>query len=384
MPCNRKLRLSAAPFLSCIALLGFIGCGKSIPAGTMVLSGTVEMDSVDVGSLTGGRLAAVEADEGDRVKPGKVLVRFEDVRAKAELAEAEAAVRELSSALDKLRRGSRQEEIARARAEAARAEARLDMLRAGSRPQELDSAKAEYLAAQSERQDAANELKRTEKLFREKTVSEELVDRARARHETALQKEAGVKSKWELLQAGSRTEELKMAENDVAVAKANLALAEQGSRKEDIAVAEAAVEGAQARLRKAQEEMREAIVTSPIDGVVQTLDLYPGDLVAAGHPVARLLRLGSARVFVYVPEDRVGQIMAGQQVAVRTDSFPNKTLVGRVRRIADEAEFTPRNVQTPEERAGLVFAVRVDIEDPEGLMRAGMSADVLVPPKPKE
>jgi len=342
------------------------------------------MDSVDVGSLTGGRLAAVEADEGDRVKPGKVLVRFEDVRAKAELAEAEAAVRELSSALDKLRRGSRQEEIARARAEAARAEARLDMLRAGSRPQELDSAKAEYLAAQSERQDAANELKRTEKLFREKAVSEELVDRARARHETALQKEAGVKSKWELLQAGSRTEELKMAENDVAVAKANLALAEQGSRKEDIAVAEAAVEGAQARLRKAQEEMREAIVTSPIDGVVQTLDLYPGDLVAAGHPVARLLRLGSARVFVYVPEDRVGQIMAGQQVAVRTDSFPNKTLVGRVRRIADEAEFTPRNVQTPEERAGLVFAVRVDIEDPEGLMRAGMSADVLVPPKPKE
>ena len=384
MPCNRKLRLSAAPFLSCIALLGFIGCGKSIPAGTMVLSGTVEMDSVDVGSLTGGRLAAVEADEGDRVKPGKVLVRFEDVRAKAELAEAEAAVRELSSTLDKLRRGSRQEEIARARAEAARAEARLDMLRAGSRPQELDSAKAEYLAAQSERQDAANELKRTEKLFREKTVSEELVDRARARHETALQKEAALKSKWDLLQAGSRTEELKMAESDVAVAKANLALAEQGSRKEDIAVAEAAVEGAQARLRKAQEEMREAIVTSPIDGVVQTLDLYPGDLVAAGHPVARLLRLGSARVFVYVPEDRVGQIMAGQQVAVRTDSFPNKTLVGRVRRIADEAEFTPRNVQTPEERAGLVFAVRVDIEDPEGLMRAGMSADVLVPPKPKE
>ena len=359
------------------------GCGQPKSSSPLILSGTVEMDSVDVGSLNGGRLAAVEADEGDRVKPGKVLVRFEDERAKAELAEAEAAVRELSSTLEKLRTGSRQEEIARSRAEAARAQAHLDMLRAGSRPQELESAKAEYLAAQSERQDTESDLKRTEKLFQDKTVSEELVDRARSHRETALQKEASLKAKWDLFQAGSRTEELKIAESDVAVAKANLSLAEQGPRKEDIAVAEAAVEGAKARLRTAQEQIRETVVTSPIDGLVQTLDLHPGDLIAAGHPVARLLRMGSARVIVYVPQDLVGRIKVGQQVSVRTDSYPSKPLSGRVRRIGEEAEFTPRNVQTPEERAGLVFAVRVDIEDPEGLLRAGMSADVLftLPPK---
>jgi multidrug resistance efflux pump len=349
----------------------------------MLLSGTVEMDTVDVGSLSGGRLQAVEADEGDRVKAGQVLVRFEDERAKAELAEAEAAVKELSATLEKLQRGSRDEEIARARAEAARAQARLDMLRAGSRPQEVESAKAEYLAAKSDREDAERDLKRSEKLFQDKTVSEEAVDRARARHESTAQKEAALKAKWELLQAGSRAEEVKMAEQELAAAKANLALAEQGPRKEDIAVAQAAVEGAKARLRKAQEQMRESVVSSPIDGIVQSLDLHPGDLVSAGHPVGRLLRLGTARVIVYVPEDRVGLVRLGEKVKVRTDSFPNRILVGRVRRISEEAEFTPRNVQTPEERAGLVFAIRVDIEDPEGLVRAGMSADVIFEPQAK-
>jgi multidrug resistance efflux pump len=281
--------------------------------------------------------------------------------------------------LDKLRRGSRQEEIDRAKAEADRAKARLDMLRAGARQQELESAKAEYLAAKSSREDAENELKRNEKLFKEGAISVETIDRARYRRENAAQREASLKARWELLQAGTRAEELKMAENEWTAAKANLMLAEQGPRKEDIAVAEAAVEGAKARLRKAQEHMRETVVNSPIDGIVQSLDLHPGDLVAAGHAAARLLRSGTARVIVYVPEDRMGHVRIGQTAEVHTDSFPNKPLVGRVRRISEEAEFTPRNVQTPEERAGLVFAVRVDIEDPEGLLRAGMSADVVFP-----
>ena len=360
----------------CLVLLAVPSCGRVNAPKPMLLSGTVEMDTVDVGSLTGGRIAAVKAEEGNRVKAGHLLVQFEDERAKAELAEAEAAVRELSATLDKLRRGSRAEEIARAKAEASRAQARLAMLRGGTRPQEVESAKAEYLAAKSAREDADKEFKRSARLFDQKTVSEEVVDRARSRQESAVQREAALKSKWDLLQAGYRTEEVQMAQDDLAVATANLDLAEQGSRKEDITVAEAAVEGAKARLRKAQEQFREATVLSPIDGVVQTLDLRPGDLVSAGKPVGRLVRLGTARVIVYVPEDRIGHIAVRQEAQVRTDSFPNKIFAGRVRRIADQAEFTPRNVQTPEERAGLVFAVRVDIQDPEGLVRAGMSADV--------
>ncbi|MBM4048729.1 MAG: HlyD family efflux transporter periplasmic adaptor subunit [Planctomycetes bacterium] len=372
--CQSDQRWRSAALLACALILG---CPRGRPTDTMLLSGTVEMDTVDVGSLTGGRIAAVEAQEGDPVKAGQALVRFEDERAKAELAEAEAAVRELSSTLEKLHRGSRQEEIDRAKAEVGRAQARLDMLRAGARQQELDSAKAEYLAAKSNREDAENELRRSEQLFKDGTISVEAIDRARNRRENAAQTEAARKARWDLLQAGSRVEEVTMAQNDLAAAKANLALAEQGPRKEDIAVAQAAVEGAKARLRKAEEQMRETTVKSPIDGMVQSLDLYPGDLVSGGHPVARLLRKGTARVIVFVPENRMGHVRVGQTAEVRTDSFPDQKLVGRVRRISEEAEFTPRNVQTPEERAGLVFAVRVDIEDPAGILRAGMSADVV-------
>jgi HlyD family secretion protein len=150
---------------------------------------------------------------------------------------------------------------------------------------------------------------------------------------------------------------------------------ERGTRPEDVAAARAALGQAEAGLAYLERQRRESVVAAPVAGVVEALDLRPGDLVAPNQPVATLLEEGQLWVRVYVPEPRLGTVGLGQPVAVTVDSFPGREFRGQVVEIRDRGEYTPRNVQTAEQRGDLVFGVKVALA-PAPELKAGMAAAV--------
>jgi multidrug resistance efflux pump len=215
-------------------------------------------------------------------------------------------------------------------------------------------------------------------LSKRELVAKQDYDDALTKADEAEQKMNAARERYDLLLAGTRKEEVERARQRLAEADAKQRQLRGGFRKEEIAQAKSEVEGARARVEVIRTQLDETVIKAPVDALVETLDLQPGDLVGAGKPVATLLRTGSLWVRAYLPEARLGFVQTGQQVKVRVDSFPSKDFAGVVRLIHRQGEFTPRNVQTHEERALQVFQTEVVIDDPDHVLRPGMNADVTI------
>jgi len=154
---------------------------------------------------------------------------------------------------------------------------------------------------------------------------------------------------------------------------------ERGSRPEDVAAARATVAGAEQQLLYLARQHQETVVRAPADGVVESMDLRPGDLVGANRPVANLLEPGQLWVRVFVPETKLGLARVGQGAELTVDSYPDRRFPGRVVEIADRAEYTPRNIQTLDQRNDLVFGVKIEVQ-PTSELKAGMAATVRLLP----
>jgi multidrug efflux pump subunit AcrA (membrane-fusion protein) len=170
------------------------------------------------------------------------------------------------------------------------------------------------------------------------------------------------------------------AQHEVAAAAVGLAEAQvaglrMGATPEQIAAAEAQVEIARAALRALQVQADELRLQAPISGLVLERPVQAGELALPGSPLFSLANLDRLSLTVYVPEDRVGRVRLGGEVAVSVDAYPGRTFAGRVTYVSGEAEFTPKNVQTREERVNMVFAVKVELPNPEHLLKPGMPAD---------
>ena len=148
---------------------------------------------------------------------------------------------------------------------------------------------------------------------------------------------------------------------------------ERGSRIEDVHAAEAALDQAEQRLAFLLRQSQETVVKSPVDGIVETLDLRPGDLVGPNQPVARILEPSQLWVRVWVPEPSLGRVRLGQKAAITVDSFRKREFSGKVVEIREQGEYTPRNVQTLKQRMDQVFGVKVAI-DPAPELKPGMAA----------
>jgi len=273
----------------------------------LVLSGSLEARTVEVGSLVGGRVLEVYVEEGDRVAAGQPIVRFDSDLRDLEVAEQRARIEEARAALARTERGPRSEAVRRA--------------------------EIEYRAAETDR-------RRFEALWRQGVIPRRDYDTATVR---------------------------------AATARETLREAERGGREEDVAAARAALAREETRLALLERQRQETLVAAPAAGVVESLDLRPGDLVPANRPVAALLEAGQLWVRVYVPEPELGRVRVGQPAAVTVDSFPERRFRGRIVEIRDQAEYTPRNVQTLEQRAEQVFGVKVEVE-PAPELKAGMAA----------
>ncbi|HEX5759672.1 MAG TPA: efflux RND transporter periplasmic adaptor subunit [Thermoanaerobaculia bacterium] len=302
-----RRRLAVAVVLLAVAAGGlWLWRAARRPQG-LVLSGSLEARTVEVGSLVGGRVLEVYVEEGDRVAAGQPLVRFDADLRDLEVAEQQARIEEARAALARTERGPRGEAVRRA--------------------------EIEWRAAETDR-------RRFQALWRQGVVPRRELDAATVREATARE---------------------------------TLREAERGGREEDVAAARAALRREETRLALLERQRQETLVAAPAAGVVETLDLRPGDLVPANRPVASLLEAGQLWVRVYVPEPQLGRVRVGQRVAVSVDSFPERRFRGRVVEIRDRAEYTPRNVQTLEQRAEQVFGVKVEVE-PAPELKAGMAA----------
>ncbi|MSP38064.1 MAG: HlyD family efflux transporter periplasmic adaptor subunit [Deltaproteobacteria bacterium] len=217
-----------------------------------------------------------------------------------------------------------------------------------------------------------------EGLAKRELIAKQEYDDALAKADEAAQKTKAARERYDLLLAGTRKEEVERARQRLAEADAKRRQIRSGFRKEEIAQTKSAMEAARARVDVMQTQLEETVIKAPVDALVETLDLEPGDLVGAGKPVATLLCTGSLWVRAYLPEARLGFVQPGLKVAVRVDSFPGKNFAGVVRRVHRQGEFTPRNVQTQEERALQVFQTEVVLDDPDHVLRPGMSADVTI------
>jgi HlyD family secretion protein len=274
--------------------------------GRLVLAGTLEARTVEVGSLVGGRVAAVHVDEGATVAAGQPLVTFEPDLLDLDLAQQRAQIAQARANLTRVAKGPRSEELSRAR--------------------------IEHSAAETDR-------RRLQALWESGIIARQQYDAAVVRERTAA-------------------EVLKEAE--------------RGNRPEDVEVARAALEQQEQRLAYLERQRRELVVRAPAAGVVEAMDLRPGDLIAANQPVASLLEEGQLWVRVFVPEPELGRVRVGQGAAVTVDSFPGRAFRGRVVEIRDQAEYTPRNVQTLDQRSDQFFGVKVRVE-PAPELKAGMS-----------
>lgn len=344
----------------------------------LVVSGVVEADEILVGSRVSGRIAAVLVEEGARVVPGQPLVRFEEHDLFARRAEATASVEEAEEGLQKLLNGSRPEEIAEARAQAEAARLSLQVARNGPRQQEIDAARAELKAAEADLELARISHQRISSLAAEGVVSQQEMDASKSDFDRARARRDAASDRLALLVAGTRVEEIERAEKLYKEALARKELVERGPRKEDIAAARARLESARAMLQVTVTQVRELQVESPADAFVEVLRVRPGDLLVPNAPIATLVEAGRLWVQVYVPATELGYLRLGKGVTIFVDTFPNEGFAGRIEHIASEGEFTPRNVQTREERYHQVFGVRVRVLSGTDRIRPGMAAEVAI------
>jgi multidrug resistance efflux pump len=343
-----------------------------------VISGIIEADDIHVGSRVGGRVLKVAVKRGQAVKAGEPLVLLEPQELNAALAEAQASLRQAQAKFALLSAGYRKEEIEQAEAAARQAQAELDQQISGPRQQEIDQAAADWKAAKAQAENARKFLSRMDDLAKRELIAKQEYDDALTKADEAEQKMQSARERYNLLLSGTRKEEVERARQRWAEADAKRRQLRGGFRKEEIAQAKSEMEAARARLEQIQTQLDETVIKAPVDALVDALDLEPGDLVGAGKPVATLLRTGSLWVRAYLPEARLGFVQPGLKVKVRVDSFPLKDFSGAVRRVHRQGEFTPRNIQTHEERVLQVFQVEVVIDDPEHMLRPGMSADVTI------
>jgi len=375
-----KHRIVIVSILAAIVVLGAAYAFWHFHAepGAIVISGIVEADDIHVGSKIGGRVLKVVAREGQTVKGGEPLVLLEPNEMDASLAEAQAGLRQAQAKYALMTAGSRQEEIEQSEAAVKLAQADLDQLISGPRQQEIDQTAAEWQATKAQAENARKFLQRMEGLSKRELIAKQDYDDASAKADEAEQRMKAARERYDLLLAGTRKEEVERARQRLAEADAKRRQIRSGFRKEEIAQAKSAMEAARARVDLTRTQLEETVIKAPVDALVETLDLEPGDMVGAGKPVATLLRTGSLWVRAYLPEARLGFVQPGLKVAVRVDSFPGKSFAGVVRRVHRQGEFTPRNVQTQEERALQVFQTEVVLDDPDHVLRPGMSADVTI------
>ncbi len=362
-----------------IFIIPFIipACARDNP-NEMMLSGTIEAETVHAGSRIGGRVVEVMVDDGIKVDEGDILFILETDVLEAERERIEALINEAEAAYDVVAAGAKPEDIARARQESEALRNVWELTLAGPLPEEIAALQSQAESFEATYRNAVDASNRMEHLYNEGVAAErehvaamETAEAARNQWEAALQQLEALKNR-------PRVEEVDAARARYLAAANAVRSIESGATQEQLDAAHARIETAEEMLDRLDVDIAEATVISPISGIMGTFDIKPGDFIAPGQATCEIFDMEHLKVVVYLPENRLGFVREGEELPLMVDSFPDETFTGVVMRVAAEAEFTPRNVQVVEERVAQVFAVEISVANPKYRLRPGMAADVTI------
>ncbi|MBC8015291.1 MAG: HlyD family efflux transporter periplasmic adaptor subunit [Sporomusaceae bacterium] len=289
-------------------------------------TGTIEITRTDITPKVSGYIGELLIKEGDPVIRGQLVARIIRTDLEVQKLRDEAAL--------------------------VKAEAQLVDLQKGSRAQELSEAQANIASGQAVYDKAKKDYERQQDLFQQGAVSAQQLDAARSTYEVAV--------------------------NSLAAYQARASLIAEGNRPEVITAQQAEVERSQAIVQLAETALGDTVVRSPLDGVVFTKNFEQGEYVNAGAAIATIGNWRDCWVKVYISSVDIGLIKIGQDVTVKVDSFSDREFNGQIKEISQQAEFTPRQSITKQERANMVFAVKVKIDNSAGVLKPGMPADVVM------
>ncbi len=423
-----KTRMQFIPVVIIVVVLGlgayWLVNRASAQEQGLKASGTIEATDVTISPEIGGRVVEVPVTDGDAVSKDQPVVRLDDTLLQAQLKQVEANIQAVQAQqraaqaqqhaaqanYDLLKSGPQaeqiqaaQEAVKTAEANAAAAQAQLAQLKAGARGGDIASAEAAIAQAASQLKVATDLHDKTMKCVTVPGRGEicpglgEREEQARAAMQAAQEAYDAAVARLNQIKSGATKNEIAAAQARIDAAKAQQDMAQaqleqvqKGARTEQLTAAQAQIDaataqiegaGAQIEAAKAQAEALQVQIDkltlhAPLKGVVLKRSIEPGEFVAPGAGLMTIGDTGNLYLTVYIPEDRYGQIKLGQPVMVKVDSFPSESFTAKVTRIADQAEFTPRNVQTAEGRATTVFAVKLAVDNAGGKLKPGMPADV--------
>jgi len=336
---RRRPITSAALALAVLCGIGVAACRGKAAEGPARASGYVEATEVRVAPEVGGRVIELAVAEGDRVAEGALIARLDASDLLLTRRRAEADREQAQAQLRLLQAGSRVEDVRQARAQA-------------------DSAQADLQAAESELAAAAADLQRFEALLQSKAGSRKQRDDAATRREVAAAR-------------------VRAARERERAALEGVARLRSGARPEEIAAARARVSSTDAQIASLDKSIADAVLKSPVAGIVTAKLIDAGEMAAPRAPVVVVTDLDRAWANVYVDEPIVPRLRLGQKATLLTDA--GQRLEGTITFISTRAEFTPRNVQTADERSKLVYRIKVSVDNREGILKTGMPVEAELP-----
>lgn len=377
------------PLLLLVAVAAVIAWryfANNADSGTLRLSGNIELTEVTLSFKAPGRIVELAVDEGDSVTAGQPLARLDQTELERGFEREQAGVRLAESLLTQVRTGlefqrsALDSELALRAAELRSAEARLAEMLAGSRPQELEQARAAEAEARTQHLQAAADWERARQLFATKDISTQQRDLVKTRLDASRATLDRASQQLALVREGPRREQIDQQRAALDRARAALRLSEAGRidlrrREQELASRSAEINRATAQQGVLASQLSDRSLASPVHGVVLSRPAEPGEVVAAGAAVLTIGDIDRPWVRAYVNEPDLGRIRLGMPVAVTTDSHPGKSYKGRLAFISAEAEFTPKQIQTREERVKLVYRIKIDVENPNRELKSNMPVD---------
>jgi HlyD family secretion protein len=371
-------------FVCGISLL-FTGCRKQT-GNTITSTGTIEMTEINISARIGGTIAKILVDEGQQVQAGQLLAELDHQELNDQLASAQAA---LESAIIQERQTKvnlrltqeqyqAQTKQALANQEAAKQQRRMTIN--GARRQELEMAQNNVHQTKAQLDLANKTYQRQQKLYEDGLIAQAQLDHYLSQKLVAEAQYKSACDNLSLVRAGAREEAVAIAKSQEQSATAGLDLAQSNERliqlrRGEIALASASIKQAQASIALLQTQLKHCYIKAPMQGVISAKLSELGENVAAGTNIFTMLDMKRPWLKVYLPLTEAERVRVGDRVKVTIDAFPQRIFHGRVAQIASEAEFTPRNFQTKEERVKQVFAVKIRLSNASGLLKAGMPAD---------
>jgi HlyD family secretion protein len=379
--------------LPVIVLLAAIGGGAwwwrdahASDGNRILVSGNLELTLVDLSFKIAGRMTDLNVREGDWVKKGQVIARLDPMqlqqqrlRDKAAVLSAESNYRQMQTSIA-FQKATLESDIAARRAEVNEAQAKLDEMLNGSRKQDIQQAEAAANDAKAQLEFARSDWARMQGLFKNEDISKQQYDQSRMKFDSATAQLHQAQEKLAMVQEGPRKEEIAGARAGMAKAQASLRTSEANRlellrKEQELLARDAEISRTKAQEGISQSQLDDTVIATPIDGVVLVKSAEAGEVVAAGTTIVTIGDLDHPWLRAYINETDLGRVKLGQKVKLTTDSYKGKIYWGTVSFIASEAEFTPKQIQTKEERVKLVYRIKVDVDNTSHDLKNNMPVD---------